>query len=44
MAADDLDEAIPLSALQHAVYCMRQAALIHVERLWEENLSISWRN
>lgn len=23
--------------LQHAVYCLRQAALIHVERLWEEN-------
>jgi CRISPR-associated exonuclease Cas4 len=32
-----IDEPIPLSALQHAVYCMRQAALIHVERLWEEN-------
>jgi CRISPR-associated exonuclease Cas4 len=31
------DEPIPLSALQHAVYCMRQAALIHIERLWEEN-------
>jgi CRISPR-associated exonuclease Cas4 len=28
---------IPISALQHAVYCMRQAALIHIERLWEEN-------
>ncbi|HEX4765793.1 MAG TPA: CRISPR-associated protein Cas4 [Lichenihabitans sp.] len=28
---------LPLSALQHAVYCLRQAALIHVERLWEEN-------
>ena len=28
---------IPLSALQHAVYCLRQAALIHVERMWEEN-------
>ena len=32
-----LDDPIPLSALQHAVYCMRQAALIHIERLWEEN-------
>jgi CRISPR-associated exonuclease Cas4 len=32
-----LDEPIPLSALQHAVYCLRQAALIHIERLWEEN-------
>ena len=30
-------EAIPLSALQHAVYCLRQAALIHLERLWAEN-------
>ncbi|WP_237155133.1 CRISPR-associated protein Cas4 [Oryzibacter oryziterrae] len=30
-------EPIPLSALQHAVYCLRQAALIHLERLWEEN-------
>ena len=32
------DNPIPLSALQHAVYCLRQAALIHIERLWEENL------
>lgn len=31
------DEPIPLSALQHAVYCLRQAALIHVERLWADN-------
>jgi CRISPR-associated exonuclease Cas4 len=28
---------IPLSALQHAVYCLRQAALIHLERMWAEN-------
>jgi CRISPR-associated exonuclease Cas4 len=35
---DDVNSSpIPLSALQHAVYCLRQAALIHVERLWEEN-------
>ena len=34
----ELDDPIPLSALQHAVYCLRQAALIHIERLWEENL------
>lgn len=33
---DDADP-IPLSALQHAVYCLRQAALIHLERMWEEN-------
>lgn len=28
---------IPLSALQHYVFCPRQCALIHVERIWEEN-------
>lgn len=37
MAGLDIDDPIPLSALQHAVYCLRQAALIHIERLWEEN-------
>lgn len=35
---DEIENPIPLSALQHAVYCLRQAALIHLERLWEENL------
>lgn len=30
-------EPIPLSALQHVVYCLRQAALIHLERLWADN-------
>lgn len=30
-------EPISLSALQHAVYCLRQAALIHLERLWADN-------
>ena len=30
-------EPVPISALQHAVYCLRQAALIHLERLWEDN-------
>ncbi|MBV5263908.1 CRISPR-associated protein Cas4 [Pinisolibacter aquiterrae] len=34
---DDDGDPLPLSALQHMVYCPRQAALIHVERLWEEN-------
>lgn len=28
---------IPLSALQHALYCLRQCALIHIERAWAEN-------
>ena len=32
------EDRIPLSALQHIVFCERQFALIHVERLWEENL------
>ncbi|MBN8912889.1 MAG: CRISPR-associated protein Cas4 [Rhizobiales bacterium] len=34
---NQLDEPIPISALQHAVFCLRQAALIHVERLWTDN-------
>jgi CRISPR-associated exonuclease Cas4 len=36
-AAAELDDPIPISALQHAVYCLRQAALIHIERVWAEN-------
>jgi len=28
---------IPLSALQHWLYCPRQYALIHIERIWAEN-------
>lgn len=28
---------LPISALQHLIYCERQAALIHNERLWAEN-------
>lgn len=35
--ADAGSDPIPLSALQHAVYCLRQAALIHIERAWEDN-------
>lgn len=34
---ENAGEPIPLSALQHAVYCLRQAALIHLERVWAEN-------
>jgi CRISPR-associated exonuclease Cas4 len=33
----ELPDPIPISALQHVVYCPRQAGLIHLERLWEEN-------
>jgi len=29
---------VPISALEHFSYCPRQAALIHVEAVWEENL------
>lgn len=32
-----VEDPIPISAVQHAVYCLRQAALIHIERLWDEN-------
>lgn len=31
------DDLIPLSALQHYLYCPRQCALIHIEQLWAEN-------
>jgi CRISPR-associated exonuclease Cas4 len=31
------DDLLPLSALQHSVYCPRQAALIHLERAWADN-------
>lgn len=32
------EDLMPLSALQHFVFCPRQCALIHVEQLWTENL------
>jgi len=32
------DDLIPISALQHALFCERQYALIHLEQLWEENV------
>ncbi len=31
------NEMIPLSALQHLLYCPRQCALIHLEQQWAEN-------
>lgn len=31
------DDLLPLSALQHLLFCERQCALIHVEGLWTEN-------
>lgn len=31
------DQLIPISALQHWLYCPRQCALIHLEQAWSEN-------
>lgn len=35
----ETDDFLPLSGLQHLVYCERQCALIHVEGVWLENAS-----
>lgn len=35
IAEEDL---LPLSALQHFLFCKRRAGLVHLERIWEENL------
>ena len=35
IAEDDL---IPISALQHYQFCPRRFALIHIERLWADNV------
>lgn len=31
------EDLLPISALQHLLFCERQCALIHVEQLWAEN-------
>jgi CRISPR-associated exonuclease Cas4 len=33
----DDEDLIPISALQHYLYCPRQCALIHIEQQWAEN-------
>lgn len=33
------DALVPMSALQHYLFCPRQCALIHVERLWAEDVA-----
>ncbi len=33
----ELDDALPLSGLQHLAFCPRQWALIHLEQAWAEN-------
>ena len=39
------DELLPISALQHLLYCERQCALIHIEQVWQENrLTVEGRN
>jgi len=35
----DEEDLLPLSALQHFVFCERRAALIHVEGMWDENVA-----
>ncbi|MEW6426874.1 MAG: CRISPR-associated protein Cas4 [Thermodesulfobacteriota bacterium] len=32
------DDLLPISALQHLLFCERQCALIHIEQAWSENL------
>ncbi|MFH1673005.1 MAG: CRISPR-associated protein Cas4 [Pseudomonadota bacterium] len=32
------DDLLPISALQHLLFCERQCALIHIEQAWAENL------
>ena len=32
------DELLPISALQHLLFCERQCAFIHIEQAWGENL------
>ena len=31
------DQLVPISALQHLLFCERQCALIHIENAWAEN-------
>ncbi len=31
------DDLLPISALQHLVFCARQCALIHIEQVWADN-------
>lgn len=35
------EELLPISGLQHLAFCERQCALIHLERVWEENIFTS---
>lgn len=33
----DTSNSLPISALQHIIYCKRQCALIHLDQAWAEN-------
>jgi CRISPR-associated exonuclease Cas4 len=35
----DEDDLLPLSGLQHLLYCERRAALVHVEQAWSESVA-----
>jgi CRISPR-associated exonuclease Cas4 len=35
----DTDDYLPISGLQHLMVCERQAALIHIERVWVEDVA-----
>lgn len=37
LSEGDEDSLVPISALQHYLFCPRQCALIHVERMWLED-------
>ncbi|WP_035067441.1 CRISPR-associated protein Cas4 [Nitratidesulfovibrio termitidis] len=35
---------LPVSALQHLIYCPRQCALIHIEQVWDDNVHTALGN
>ncbi len=35
----DEDDLLPLSALQHLMFCERRVALVHLEHVWDENVA-----
>ncbi len=35
---------LPISALQHLIYCPRQCALIHIEQVWDDNVHTALGN
>ncbi len=39
-----MEDSITISALQHYVFCPRQCAYIHIERVWQDNYLTAWGN